>query len=614
MPSALLVWEYLDWNPRLVVRIQHLQWLGGVVAAAACLALGALSLHTNLNDHLRYRRAADQLERFHAALVAATAVSAERGPANSAMGGREADRSALVAALAARRALTDREIAIAERKIGTDQNAAAIAAIARQLRDDLAAGRAAVDAVIARPANARRGAPTRQAIEAMFEAADTAARLRDGLGRVAVIEASELASDIVINSLAGALREETGRLGSYVVMKLTSDATVHPRLDSVIATTRARIDLMRGAMANYGAVFLPGTGIDAAIDAVEDGYFRGALPYAERIAALRPDEPRPDADTFTRAYVPGMRPVEHLRDRVALASRQTLERLHHQSFRMVLASLLLTAVAVLALIAIALVFRDRLFRPLLAAHGQILRIAQGDLSEPADRGPASAEVRDMFMGLETLRVQQRRRLELEDEQRRMADQLRHLSETDMLTGLLNRRAINEVAAATFAKAEAQGHPVGVVLFDIDHFKAINDNHGHAAGDAVLVSIAQEVGRELDTTSAFARYGGEEFVVLLAQTTEAAALELSERIRGAISRIRIPHAPHLTITSSFGVAVRPAGSPQTWENLVVTADQRLYRAKRTGRNRVCGPEPAMQAPPLAPKPGEALVASLPARVR
>ncbi|KAF0128849.1 MAG: periplasmic sensor diguanylate cyclase, partial [Xanthobacteraceae bacterium] len=195
----------------------------------------------------------------------------------------------------------------------------------------------------------------------------------DGLGRVAVTEASELASDIVINSLAGALREETGRLGSYVVMKLTSDAAVHPRLDAAIATTRARIDLMRGAMTNYGAVFLPGTGIDAAIDAVEDGYFRGALPYAERIAALRSDEPRPDTDTFTRAYVPGMKPVEVLRDRVVTASRQTLERLHHQSYLMVLASLLLTAVAVLAIIAIALVFRDGLFRPLMAAHRQIPR-------------------------------------------------------------------------------------------------------------------------------------------------------------------------------------------------------------------------------------------------
>lgn len=606
MPPALFLSPVRDLEaPRLVVRIQHLQWLGGVVAAAACLALGALSLQPNLNDHLRYRRAADQLERYHAALFAATAVSAERGPSNSAMGGRDADRPALAAALAASRARTDRQLAMTEGKIGSDQNSAALAALARQLRDELATGRATVDAVIARPGEARHGAPTRQAIEAMFEAADTATKLRDGLGRVAVMEASELASDIVINSLAGALREHTGRLGSYVVMKLTSDATVHPRLDAAIATTRARIDLIRGAITNYAAVFLPGTGLDAAIEAVENGYFRGALPYAERIAALRPDEPRPDADTFTRAYVPGMKPVEDLRDRIVMASRQTLDRLQHQSYLMVLASLLLTAVAVLAILAIALVFRDGLFRPLIAAHRQVLRIADGDLSEPPARGTSSVEVRDMFRGLETLRLQQRRRLELEDEQRRMADQLRHLSQTDMLTGLLNRRAINEAAAATLVEAEVFGRSVGVVLFDIDHFKSINDSHGHAVGDAVLMAIAREVGPVLDDTAAFARYGGEEFIVLLPRTTETEALALAERVRLAIAQIHFPQAPNLAVTSSFGIAVRPEDSAQTWENLVAIADQRLYHAKRAGRNRVCGPDATIAAPPLAPDAAEAL---------
>jgi len=211
----------------------------------------------------------------------------------------------------------------------------------------------------------------------------------------------------------------------------------------------------------------------------------------------------------------------------------------------------------------------------------------------------------MFDGLDVLREQQRQRLRLEDEQRRMADQLRHLSQTDMLTGLLNRRAINEAAAATFVEAEVFGRSVGVVLFDIDHFKAINDAHGHAVGDAVLLAIAREVGPELDGTAAFARYGGEEFIVLLPQTTETQALAMAERIRAAIARIRIPQAPGLAVTSSFGVAVRPAESSQTWENLVASADQRLYRAKRTGRNRVCGADPTTSAPPLAPEAGEAL---------
>lgn len=573
----------------MVIRIQHLQWLGGVVAAAACLALGILSLHANFSDHMRYRRAGEQLQRFHASLIAATSVSAERGPANSAMGGREEDRAALTAALAARRALTDRDIAVAEAQIGRDTRSLALAQIARQLRDDLAAGRAAVDAVIARPAAYRGGAPTRQAIEAMFAAADTAARLREGLGHDAVLEASELASDIIINTVAGALREETGRLGSFVVMKLTSDAAIHPRLDAAIATTRARIDMLRSALRNYAAAFLPGSGIEQAVATVEDTYFRGALPYAERIAALGTTEPRPDADTFTRLYVPGMRPVEELRDRVATASRQTIEKLSHQSQLMVLASLLLTTVAVLAIVAIALVFRDGLFRRLMTAHRQVLRIANGDLSDPPQQHSASAEVRAMFEGLEMLRLQQRRRLELEEEQMHLSERLRHLSRTDMLTGLLNRRALQEAADHAFAASDAGGGPMSVILFDIDHFKAINDGHGHGVGDDVLRAIAETLGRSLGPDAAFGRHGGEEFIVLL-PGDEARAMASAEALRRTLEQVVVPAAPDLTVTGSFGVAVRLPGSFLPLEDLVAVADRRLYLAKIAGRNRVCSSDP------------------------
>jgi diguanylate cyclase (GGDEF)-like protein len=573
----------------LVIRIQHLQWLGGVVAAAACLALGVLSLHANFSDHMRYRRAGEQLQRFHASLIAATSVSAERGPANSAMGGREEDRATLAAALAARRALTDRDITVAEAQIGRDQRSQAIAQIARQLREDLAAGRAAVDAVIARPAAYRGGAPTRQAIEAMFTAADTAGRLREALGHDAVLEASELASDVIINTVAGALREETGRLGSFVVMKLTSDEAVHPRLDAAIATTRARIDMLRAALRNYAAAFLPGTGIEQAVAIVEDTYFRGALPFVERIAALRADEPRPDADTFTRLYVPGMKPVEELRDKVAAASRVTIEKLSHQSFLMVLASLLLTTVAVLAILAIALVFRDGLFRPLMTAHRQVLRIANGDLSDPPRQPSASAEVRAMFEGLEMLRLQQRRRLELEEEQMRLSERLRHLSRTDMLTGLLNRRALQEAADHAFATSDAGGGPMAVILFDIDHFKAINDGHGHGVGDDVLRAIAETLGAHLGPDVAFGRHGGEEFIVLL-PGDEAQATARAEALRRTLERVVVATAPGLTVTGSFGVAVRLPGSGLPLEDLVAVADRRLYLAKIAGRNRVCSSDP------------------------
>lgn len=587
-------------------KIQHLQWLGGILAAAACLTLGGLSLRTNVADYERYRHGGEQLGRYHAVLAAANAVSAERGPANSAMGGAARDHAALVAALAAKRAETDRLIAAVEARFAGERAAVEnVQRLQAELHLRLGQGRAAVDAVVGRPAAQRAGHDVAFAIEMMFAAADTALELRDRLGREIVGDTPQIATHIILNNVVGRMREDAGRLGSYVVMLLTSDGGQRDRFLGKIAETQHRLQDLRRFLSGYAGALFKGGDVDRAVDAVGERYFSGSLPYALGIAFAEHPGDGTNADTFTRAYVPGMRPVEALRELIATKSSSTIDDLRDQASQLVLASLLLTMVAILALAVIAIVFRDGLFLPLLTARQQILAIAHGDLSGPPAVWKVSAEVRGMFDGLDVLREQQRQRLRLEDEQRRMADQLRHLSQTDMLTGLLNRRAINEAAAATFVEAEVFGRSIGVVLFDIDHFKAINDAHGHAVGDAVLLAIAREVGPELDGTAAFARYGGEEFIVLLPQTTEPKALAMAERIRAAIARIRIPQAPGLAVTSSFGVAVRPAESSQTWENLVASADQRLYRAKRTGRNRVCGADPTTAAPPLAPEAGEAL---------
>jgi diguanylate cyclase (GGDEF)-like protein len=590
----------------LPFKIQHLQWLGGILAAAACLALGGMSLRTNLADHERYRQGGAQLSRYNAVLVATNAVSAERGPANSAMGGAVSDRAALAAALAAKRAETDRKIADVEARFAGESAAASeIQHLQAELHFRLGQGRAAVDAVISTPPGQRLGGDVAFAIEMMFAAADAAIAVRDQLSRAVVADTPQIAAHIVLNNVASRMREEAGRLGSYVVMLLTAEGAGRDGFRAKIAETQANLEGMRRFLAGFAGALFKGGEVDAMIDTVNRTYFGESLPYARAVASLQPAA-APDADTFTRAYVPGMRPVENLRELIAERSQSTIDGLRDQAYRFVLASLMLTLVVILALAVISIAFRDGLFLPLLTARQQIIAIAHGDLSGPPAMSKVSAEVRGMFEGLDVLREQQRQRLELEEEQRRLADQLRHLSRTDMLTGLLNRRALNDLALESFGAADAEGRTVGVVLFDIDHFKAINDSQGHGAGDAVLAAIAREVGPELVPGATFARYGGEEFIVLLPDTTEAAAMALAERVRRAISRVAVPNAPQFVVTGSFGVAVRPPDAVQSWEHLVAAADQRLYRAKRAGRNRTCGPDPLTMAPPLAAEPAVPLV--------
>ena len=155
------------------------------------------------------------------------------------------------------------------------------------------------------------------------------------------------------------------------------------------------------------------------------------------------------------------------------------------------------------------------------------------------------------------------------------------SVTDALTGVANRGHLFERLDAALAAAAGAPAPVAALLFDVDHFKRVNDEHGHIAGDAVLRRVARAVASLLPESALFGRFGGEEFLVVLPGWDTGSALELGERIRAAVANARDAEGPAVTI--SLGVASAPLGTAS--DRLVDAADQALYRAKRQGRNRV-----------------------------
>lgn len=155
---------------------------------------------------------------------------------------------------------------------------------------------------------------------------------------------------------------------------------------------------------------------------------------------------------------------------------------------------------------------------------------------------------------------------------------------DGLTGLANRRAFDEQLAFEFSRAQRLGQPLCLVMLDIDHFKTINDNWSHQAGDLVLQRLAALLREEVREIDRIARWGGEEFALLLPQTTLPQAIEICERIRLAISALDLSaDVPGLQVTASFGVAQQDAVS--SYEKLLSRADQLLYQAKAQGRNCV-----------------------------
>jgi two-component system cell cycle response regulator len=163
---------------------------------------------------------------------------------------------------------------------------------------------------------------------------------------------------------------------------------------------------------------------------------------------------------------------------------------------------------------------------------------------------------------------------------------RRLATTDMLTGLLNRRAFLDAIERERARSDRHAFPLSLLLLDIDHFKRVNDGRGHAAGDAVLRGVARILASVARKSDFVARWGGEEFVLALPQTSEAGARVAAERVRRAVaaeSHQMPDRGLPLTVTASIGAA--SAEAPWSVDQLVTAADAAMYAAKARGRNRV-----------------------------
>jgi len=177
---------------------------------------------------------------------------------------------------------------------------------------------------------------------------------------------------------------------------------------------------------------------------------------------------------------------------------------------------------------------------------------------------------------------------------RRAQRLLYLASRDRLTGLFNRGYFDRALGTAMDSASRTGQPLSLAILDIDHFKRINDIHGHAMGDRALLQVAQLLGRAMRRTDIVARYGGEEFVVLLPATPREAALSRMEALRREIAAtpIELSDGHTLKINFSAGIAGTPGDSEATTPKLLLTcADTRLLAAKRSGRGRCLASEPS-----------------------
>jgi two-component system cell cycle response regulator len=214
------------------------------------------------------------------------------------------------------------------------------------------------------------------------------------------------------------------------------------------------------------------------------------------------------------------------------------------------------------------------------------RDSTADMIEALDAGADDFLTKPFNVGELRARLKAGERvLMLQDDLLRSQEVLKHEATHDHLTGLWNRGRILDELARELRRHRRELSSLAIVMADVDHFKQVNDTHGHPVGDLVLQHVGRRVRSTLRNSDSLGRYGGEEFLMILPYADVNGARDVAERVRGAVASTPIIDAPvSLTVTMSFGVSCA-VGSSVPEETLLHAADQALYRAKANGRNRV-----------------------------
>ncbi|MBN9234687.1 MULTISPECIES: GGDEF domain-containing protein [Phyllobacteriaceae] len=552
------------------------------LAVLCATVLATMILSRAWNDFAEARQNLYDIQYYRQILDAANFLSAERGPANNVMSESPSPSDASLKRLADFRARSDAALAglaaapevpflLHDHPVPSALLAAVTAALA-EARDK-------VDQVQASKGDEAKLRAMQQAIEAMFDVSDRFRSVVTWRSNELISHDSGLAAPALIGQMLADLREYGGRAASEVIAPLASHQRIP--LPNIIDARQSQ-----GRIYEIWQMLHSQTALNAVPDlaknqaAIDALFFGVGMDLIDKVIKEGKDSTNYSitATDLTTRFVPTMKPIEDYRMAFLdeMVSRFSMER--DGALRLFLAVALATAVILAVLIGVLLAVRRDVFRPLLQAHEEVIGLAEDrPPAARADLGGAGEIVR-LFNAIDVLQDRMRERASLTSE-------LRVQAETDGLTGVLNRRTLDHIAQNGGGRLPAD-ETLCLVMVDIDHFKNINDSHGHLAGDRVLVDTATLLKRETPAGGVVARFGGEEFALLFACPDIDHAAHLAEGIRMTLQghRFTIPGGAQLAITASFGVACGQR-SPRDWRHLVERADRALYQAKSDGRNRV-----------------------------
>lgn len=562
------------------------------------LLLGLVSLMlvctmwTDLQDVRRAESGLEAMELAYAAMQVAEHASAERGPAIPVLNDPPSDT--LRKRLTQFQQETDAAFDVALTRLRQREEAELLSAlpVLVRARAQMQAARQKLERVAALPQAERVAVDkrsTRQVIDQMFEVVDTVLEAVTLLSASAERIHPSLSLPLVGARYAAELREHAGRLGSQFTAPLASGSPLGPQERDGIPRLLGRIEQLKTLLDVKARTSLSDPRIDAALQAQQERYFGQSLPFIAEITSrgLAGQPYGMDSAQFISRYVPAMRSIVELRNTLHEVGREQALVEVATAWQLLRVNALIGCCILVLEVGVFITLRRRLLSPLLLSTRHMKELMRGRLNLQLPVVQRIDEIGELQAAVHALQASLQRTQELEAERETLITELRQLSNRDHLTGLMNRRAFDDLAPAQLAQAERHRWPLALLMFDLDHFKRINDQHGHETGDQVLQHVAQLAQAQLRSSDLLARYGGEEFIALLPDCDDQAALALAERLRQAMQQqpLHLPDGSMLNLSASFGLAAQPAGPQASLAELFSRADAALYVAKAKGRNRV-----------------------------
>lgn len=563
----------------------------GTGIAFICTSILAVSMISrSFDDYRQARQNLRGLEGYRLILDAANLLSAERGPSNSVLGDDGAAHGVLRERLTAFRTRSD---AILDQLSASAGVAPELLAL---VRAQLQKGRQEVDRVAAIPRDRRRLEDVQSVIESMFDVVDIFQSVIVWKAGDLTAQNPELASPVMIGRIFGELREYGGRIASQIMAPIAVSQPL--QLKNLVDSNRTRgriLELWRLA-GNQKVIGIHDPRLASDLGDIELMFFGEGLGILDGLIAegRKSGNYSMTADEFTVRFVKTLKPLERLRGDFLDVTIERLTELRSGALAMLTVTIAIATIILAILVGLIVAAQRFVFGPLMRAREAVIVLAEDRPTVFHHERPHAIEMRRLFDAIGILRDSLAERASL-------TRQLKLQAETDGLTGLMNRRALDMIGEShTSSQVMADG--ACLVLMDIDHFKSINDRHGHLEGDRVLKESVRLMRPLLGANDLFARFGGEEFVILIPGRNTVEAIARAERIRCELeaNEIMLSNGTMVKVTASFGIAKGSLGQ-LAWRRLIEAADAALYRAKSDGRNCVRHSQPA---PSLVPDlPGE-----------